>query len=585
MKAKKSSIIKRLSKYMIAHKWLLLLAVVMAILGNLLSLLSPKLSGEAIDLIDAGSKSAGGISYNAIFVICAKILGCFLLSSLLGYGLSIVMIKVSRNVMHTMRKEVFSHLMKLPVAFYDTHQGGDIISRVTYDIDVINATLTTDLVQLISSSVTVFGSLFFMLSIAPLLVLVFAITIPMSFMLTKFITGKTRPLFSRRSRKLGELNGLVEEMVTGQKTIKAYHQEENTIKRVALQNKDTVDAYYQAEYYGRMTGPSINFINNISLALISIFGAILFLANKISLGNISSFVLYSRKFSGPINEMANIYGEFQSAFSAAERIFHLLDEPLEPLDEQDATVLEKHQILGDVRVSHVTFGYDVHQPILKDITFHAKPGQTIAIVGETGAGKTTIINLLMRFYDISSGDILLDGHSIYQVSRQSLRSCFSLVLQDTWLFQGTIRDNIAYGKENASAQEVMAAAKAAKIHHHITQLPKGYDTMINDAGTNLSKGQKQLMIIARAMLMDAPMLILDEATSNVDIYTEQQIQQAMLSLMKGKTSFVIAHRLSTIQQADKILVIEQGRLVEQGTHKELLEKNGVYRQMHDAQFE
>ena len=374
-------------------------------------------------------------------------------------------------------------------------------------------------------------------------------------------------------------------MVTGQKTLKAYHQEEHTIHRVANQNKDTVDAYYQAEYYGRMTGPSINFINNISLAFISIFGAILFLSNRITLGNISSFILYSRKFSGPINEMANIYGDFQSALSAAERVFRLLDEPLEEKDAADAMVLDRHKVLGDVVLRDVSFGYDPQQLIIKNVNFHAKPGRTIAIVGETGAGKTTIINLLMRFYDVTQGDILIDGQSIYHVTRESLRSCFSLVLQDTWLFQGTIHDNIAYGKETATREEVIAAAKAAKIHHHINQLPKGYDTMVSDAGTNLSKGQKQLMIIARAMLMDAPMLILDEATSNVDIYTEQKIQVAMLALMEGKTSIVIAHRLSTIQNADVILVIQKGILAEWGNHQQLLELEGVYYDMYQAQFQ
>lgn len=584
MKAKRSTTIKRLASYLLKHRWLFLLAIIMAVLANLLALLAPKLSGEAIDIIATGSGN-GHILFDQILLIAFKILICYLFSSVLSYFLSIIMIEISRNVTYAMRQEVFSHLMQLPVAFYDTHQGGDIISHVTYDIDVINATLTSDLVQLISSSVTVVGSLFFMLSIAPILVLVFVITIPLSFLLTKYITTKTRPLFSRRSKKLGELNGLVEEMVTGQKTIRAYHQEKNTIHRVANQNQDTVDAYYQAEYYGRMTGPSVNFVNNISLALISVFGAVLYLADKITLGNISSFVLYSRKFSGPINEMANIYGEFQSAFSAAERVFRLLDEPLEAKDPQGAVVLDKSQVTGDVRLENISFGYTSEHLIIRELDFHAKPGQTVAIVGETGAGKTTIINLLMRFYDVSAGDILIDNQSIYHVTRDSLRNCFSLVLQDTWLFQGTVHDNIAYGKQDATRQEVIEAAKAAKIHHHISQLPKGYDTIISDAGTNLSKGQKQLMIIARAMLMDAPMLILDEATSNVDIYTEQKIQEAMLSLMSGKTSFVIAHRLSTIQNADVILVVKDGILVESGKHEDLLALGGVYKQMHQAQFQ
>ncbi len=397
------------------------------------------------------------------------------------------------------------------------------------------------------------------------------------------ITGKTRPLFRLRSRKLGELNGFVEEMITGQKTLKAYHQEENTIQKFDERNAEAVEAYYRAEYYGSVVGPAVNFINNLSLALISIFGALLFLAGQMSIGSISSFILYSRKFSGPINEAANIMSELQSALAAAERVFYMIDEPAEVSDRKEAVALS--DVKGDVLLENVNFGYTKEQMIIKGLNLHAVPGKLVAIVGPTGAGKTTLINLLMRFYDVQSGHIEVDNQEICHVTRSSLRKAYAMVLQDTWLFQGTVFENIAYGKQGATLEEVTNAAKAAKIHSYIKRLPQGYGTILTDEGTNISKGQKQLLTIARAMLLNAPMLILDEATSNVDTRTEQQIQQAMRKLMENKTCFVIAHRLSTIQNADVILVVNHGEIVEQGTHKELMDQKGFYYQLYRAQFE
>ena len=355
------------------------------------------------------------------------------------------------------------------------------------------------------------------------------------------------------------------------------------IGRFDQRNKEAVDAYYMADYYGSMTGPSVNFINNLSLALISTFGAILFLFGHISLGNLSSFVLYSRKFSGPINEMANIISELQSACAAAERVFRLIDEPPETPDLPQA--LEVTSVDGRVDIEHVKFGYDPQRTIIHDLNLTAKPGSLVAIVGPTGAGKTTIINLLMRFYDPDSGEIRLDGHEIRHITRKSLRLSYAMVLQDTWLFHGTVFENIAYGKKGATLEDVTAAAKAARIHHYITRLPDGYDTILNEDGMNISQGQKQLLTIARAMLLDARMLILDEATSNVDTRTEQQIQAAMRTLMEGKTCFVIAHRLSTIQNADTILVVRDGEIVEQGNHQELMQRGGFYAGLYRSQFQ
>lgn len=575
----KKTVYRRLGQYLFQYKWLLFLALASSIGGNFLALLGPRLSGFAIDLIQPGK---GKVDFQGIMSLVVQMILFYLLSAGLSYALSVLMINISRKVVYRMRKDVFERLADMPVEYFDTHQSGDIISKISYDIDTINTSLSNDLVQILSGIVTIVGSFWMMLALSPTMVLIFVVTIPLSVLLTKFIVTRTRPLFRARSKKLGELNGLVEEVISGQKTLKAYHQEENTVRRVGLKNDEAVDAYYKADYYGSVGGPSVNFINNLSLSMISVFGAILFMSGRMSLGNISSFVLYSRKFSGPINEMANILGELQSALSAAERVFRLLDEPLEKADRKNAQELQN--VSGDVRVNDVSFGYEQGKTILKHCSFHAAPGSLIAIVGPTGAGKTTLINLLMRFYDVDEGRITVDGHGVEDVTRKSLRRSYAMVLQDTWLFHGTIYENIAYAKKDAAREEVEAAAKAARIHSYIQRLPQGYDTMITDDGANISKGQKQLLTIARAMLMDSPMLILDEATSNVDTRTEVRIQQAMRALMKDKTCFVIAHRLSTIQNADLILVVKDGNIVETGTHDSLMASQGFYYKLYEAQF-
>lgn len=572
--------ILRLGKYMLRYFWLLMLALALTIGSNLFSLIGPTLSGYAIDAIEPGK---GQVDFNQVFYYAGLMVIFYVVSSVLSYLLSILMIHISRKVVFRMRKDVFDKLLSLPVGYFDTHQTGDIISRISYDIDTVNASLSNDLVQILATIITVIGAFSMMVVISPKLVLVFVFTVPLSICMTKLITSRTRPLFRLRSRKLGELNGFVEEMISGQKTLKAYHQEENTIEKFDAKNEEAVESYYKAEYYGSVTGPTVNFINNLSLALISIFGALLYLAHSMTVGDISSFVLYSRKFSGPINEFANIISEFQSALAAAERVFLLIDEVPEPLDAKDAKELT--HVMGNVRMEQVSFGYTEGNPIIKGLNLRADKGKLVAIVGPTGAGKTTLINLLMRFYDVGDGHIYVDNEECSHVTRKSLRKSYAMVLQDTWLFEGSIFDNIAYGKEGATIEEVEAAARAAKIHSFIKRLPNGYHTILSDDGTNISKGQKQLLTIARAMLLESPMLILDEATSNVDTRTEIQIQQAMRRLMEHKTCFVIAHRLSTIQNADVILVVNHGEIVEQGTHKELMERKGFYHQLYRAQFE
>lgn len=576
----KKGTVKRLGKYLFRYKYLMILALTLSVGSNIFSLIGPKLSGLAIDNLKGG---AGYVVFHKIFYYCWLMAAFYIASSIMAYALSVLMIHISQKIVHQMRKDVYDSLMELPVSYYDTHQTGEILSRISYDIDTVNTSLSTDLVQICTSLITVIGSFAMMMSISGRLLLVFVITIPMSIAITRFIVNKTRPLFRERSAALGRMNGFVEEMIAGGKTLKAYNQQENTFHKFQEKNEDAVTSYYNADYYGSMTGPCVNFINNLSLALITVFGAILYIKSQISLGNISSFVLYSRKFSGPINEAANIMSEFQSALAAAERVFRIIDEPKEAADVADAQILD--QVDGTVDIENVNFGYDKDKIILKNLNFHADPGEMVAIVGTTGAGKTTIINLLMRFYDIQSGQISVDDHDIKKVTRDSLRKAYAMVLQDTWLFHGTVFDNIAYGKENATMDEVVAAAKAARIHHYICSLLDGYETVLTEEGTNISKGQKQLITIARAMLLDAKMLILDEATSNVDIQTEARIQDAMRKLMKDKTCFVIAHRLSTIRNADKILVVKDGNIVEQGNHQSLMNRQGVYYNMYNAQFE
>ena len=569
----------RLWRYMGKNRRLLVISLFLSLTSSLLALYGPKLSGEALNAIDLG---AGAVDLPVV-IRCVILMAVFyVVSSVLTWLLNAVMIRLSRQISRQMRKDVFDNLSILPVGYFDKYQTGDIISTITYDIDTVNQSLSNDMLQVLQSVVTVVVSFVMMLTIAPKLVLIFLVTIPITVFFTRWLAGRVRPMFRRRSAKLGQLNGFVEEMLSGQKTIRAYGREDAVLEKFDEKNREAVEAYTVAEANGTVTGPSVNFINNISLALVCVFGSLLFLRGEIRIGDLSSFVQYSRKFSGPINEVANIIAELQSAFSAAERVFTLIDAKPEQEDDPDAVPLLS--VRGDVRMEHVDFAYDAAL-IIRDLSFHAKPGSLTAIVGPTGAGKTIIINLLMRFYDVNGGAIYVDGQDIRKLTRASLRRAYTMVLQETWLFHRTIFENIAYGKPGATMEEVVAAAKAAHIHSYISRLPEGYNTVLSDNGSSLSKGQKQLLTIARAMLLDAHMLILDEATSNVDTRTEEHIQAAMRNLMQGKTCFVIAHRLSTIRSADHILVLEGGSVVEQGTHETLMEKQGVYHRLYQSQFD
>lgn len=582
-------ILLRLGKYVLKEWPLFIFAVIFTLLSNQLSLLGPKYSGAAIDAISL----SGGNNLPEVWKNVFRMAVCYALSAILAYFLAVIMVHLSQKIVYRMRKQLFEKLNTLPVGYFDTHPTGDIISRISYDIDTINASLSHDLVQVMTSIYTVLGSLVFMWNISKPMILIFAFTVPASILFTRYRSKKVRPLFSERSKKLGELNGFAEEMLSGTRSIEAYGKQDVISGRFNVKNEAAMEAYYKAEYYGATLGPSVNFINNFSMSLVAMLGGILYMLSFggkveetsiffITLGGIAQFVQYSRKFAGPINEFANILHEFQSAFSAAERVFRIIDEEPEPADAPDAVGLE--DVKGSVEVDDITFGYVPEKPILKNVSVKAEPGKTIAIVGPTGAGKTTIINLLMRFYDVYSGEIRLEGIPAKEIKRKDLRKAFTMVLQDTWLFHGTIFENIVYGRENATLEEVKAAAKAARIDKYIESLPDGYDTVLSDDGVNISKGQRQLITIARAFLSKAPMLILDEATSNVDSRTEIKIQEAMSELMKGRTCFVIAHRLSTIQNADNILVVRDGTITEQGTHEELLDLGGFYSTLYNSQF-
>ncbi len=572
--------LRRILSYLASYRWIIAVILLLSVVSNVLSLLGPSFAGSAINEASAG---VGRVNFDRVYYYAKRMLLVYVASSLMTVSINILMTFISKRIARKMRRDVFQKLMKLPVGFFDRNQSGDIISRVSYDIDVVSSCIATDVTQIVTSLVSVMGALLMMVVISPVLSLVVLFTIPMSVLYTVYMRRLVQPRYTRRSKSYGALNGFVEEMLSGQKTIQAYAYADSVGTRFDGVNTEAATAYYEAEYYGCTIGPTMNFINNVSLSLIAMFGSLLYMMEAVSLGNISSFVLYSRKFSGPINEIANVVNELFSALSAAERVFHLLDETEEAEDIPNAGTLT--DVNGQVELNHVSFGYEPGKTVLHDLSLSAAPGKLVAIVGPTGAGKTTIINLLMRFYDVDKGEILVDGQEIRSLKRSSLRSAYAMVLQDTWVFGGTIFENIAYGKENATREEVAAAARAARIHPFIMQLPQGYDTVISEDGGNISKGQKQLLTIARAMLYDAKMLILDEATSNVDTGTEREVQKAMRRLMAGKTCFVIAHRLSTIQNADLILVVDHGDVVEMGTHETLMEKKGFYHQLYAAQFE
>ncbi|GER69552.1 hypothetical protein BpJC7_08550 [Weizmannia acidilactici] len=580
--------LKRLLTYL-KPQWLRLVTVLFtAILSVIFTIVGPKIMGKATTKLFEGMvmkmKGVPGayIDFDYIGKILIWLVGFYVISSVFSFIQQYVMAGVAQKTVYQLRKDVEEKLARLPLKYYDARQHGEILSRVINDVDNISSTLQQSLTQLITSLVTIIGVIVMMLSISPLMTLIVLLTIPLSILATAFVAKQSQKHFIRQQRALGAVNGHVEEMYTGHQIIRAFGHEEKTIRKFEELNDKLYESGWKAQFISGTMMPLMNFVNNIGYMFVAVAGGILVTKNKIEVGDVQAFIQYSRQFSQPITQTANIANIIQSTIASAERVFEILDESEEVPDAKDAKILARPK--GDVVFDHVRFGYKNGEPVIGNMNINVKAGQMVAIVGPTGAGKTTLINLLMRFYELDGGKITIDGIYIRDLKRDNLRTTFGMVLQDTWLFNGTIRDNIAYGRENATEEEIIRAAKAAHADHFIRVLPDGYDTVLNEEATNISQGQKQLLTIARAILADPAILVLDEATSSVDTRTEAAIQKAMAHLMKGRTSFVIAHRLSTIRDADLILVMNHGDVIEQGTHQSLLEKGGFYADLYYSQF-
>lgn len=568
--------LKRLWWYLSEHKIRLFLVLFLVAITSVLTLVGPYLIGKAIDNYIIPR------DFNGLFRLLILMAAIYVLMSLFTWLQSRTMINVAQLTIRNMRKDAFDKLQILPVSFFDARPRGDIMSRLTNDIDLINNALSSSLTQIFSSVITLIGTVILMLWLSPLLTGVSMITVPIMLITTNIVTRHTRRYFSEQQRVLGMLNGFAEENISGQKVVKAFVREAKEIERFEVTNQELKNVGIKAQIYSGIMGPLMNVLNNIGFAIVALSGGWLAVKQIITIGTIAAFINYTRQFTRPLNELANQINTIQSAIASAERLFEIMDEPPEPPDPPDA--IELKSVKGDVEFRNVSFSYKSDEAVLKNISFHAHPGQTIALVGPTGAGKTSIINLLARFYDPDSGDIFIDGYNIQKITRKSLRSSLGIVLQDTYLFSESVKDNIRYGRLDATDEEVKAAARLANAEQFILNLPQGYDTILSEDGGDLSQGQRQLLAIARAILADPAILILDEATSSVDTRTEQHIQEAMYKLMKGRTSFVIAHRLSTIRKADMILVIDDGEIIERGNHVQLLKQKGFYYNLYMSQF-
>ena len=568
--------VQRLIGYLIEKKLSVLIVFILCFVTTLISIFGTRLNGYTIDnFIETGDMK--GLAF-----ICIMLVLMYLANIFSTYYQNIVMIKIAQRVSARIRKDLFESLQKLPLKYFDTHSSGDLMSRLTNDVDNINTTLSQSVTQLFSGVINIIGMFIAMLILSPILTLIGMITVPLTFITTKLLAKKTQRFFVKQQKELGSLNGYIEEMVSGQKVVLLFSEEEKVKEEFGKINERLTKSAIIAQGVSSFMGPINNFINNISYLIISVAGGYLILkGHSITVGVVFSFLLYMRNFTRPINEIMNLFNTIQSALAGAERVFEVIDEDKEQ-DKESAKNIDN--IEGHVELKNVTFSYEEGKEILKNVSIEAKNGEVIAIVGPTGAGKTTIINLLTKFYDIDSGDILIDGKNINEITRESLRKTVSMVLQDTYLFSESVSDNIRYGRLDASDEDVIKAAKMADAHHFIKQLPEGYNTVLSDNGGNLSQGQRQLLAIARAILSNASILILDEATSSIDTRTEVLIQNAMLKLMEGKTTFVIAHRLSTIRNADKILALKDGEIIESGTHDELLSKDGFYANLYNSQF-
>lgn len=580
--------LKRLLAYLKPQRLKLLIVVLAAFFSTVFTVITPVVIGWAItSLYEDVKRSIQGatalvIDFGNIGKIILLLGILYILSSLFSYIQQVLMASVTQNTVYDLRKDINGKLSRLPLKYFDSRTHGEILSRVTNDIDNISGTLQQSITQLITSVLTLVGVIIMMLLISPVMTLILIVTLPLSIFVTKNIARKSQLFFADQQRAVGNLNGHVEEMYTGHKVVKAFGYEERSINKFNEINESLYDSGWKAQFVSGIIMPLMNFVSNIGYVFVCVVGGIFVTRGIITLGNIQAFIQYARQFTQPIVQVANIANIIQSTIASAERVFEVVDEEEEVMDSGQAAIIENPQ--GNVKFDHVEFGYDKDKILMKDMSIDVKKGQTIAIVGPTGAGKTTLVNLLMRFYEISKGSITVDGVNITDLKREDLRSMFGMVLQDTWLFNGTIKENIAYGNKDASETEIISAAKAARVDKFIRTLPDGYDTILNEEASNISQGQKQLITIARAILANPVVLILDEATSSVDTRTEIYIQRAMEELMKNRTSFVIAHRLSTIKDADMILVMKDGDIIETGTHDQLIEQAGFYEDLYNSQF-
>nr|WP_245630069.1 ABC transporter ATP-binding protein [Alicyclobacillus acidiphilus] len=579
--------LRRLLAYFQPHAWRMFAVLMMSILSTVFSILSPDVMKRATNDLVAGlahgaSHHHTGVNFADIERVLLELGILYVLSAFFSYIQQYVMAGVAQKTVYSLRKEVYDKLERLPLRFFDSRPTGEILSRFVNDFDNIGNTLQQTLTQLITSVVTFIGVIVMMLTISPWMTLIVFLTLPLSFYVTKTIASRSQHFFVGQQRSLGQLNGHIEEMYTGHQIVKAYGMEEKAMEEFVEYNEKLYESGWKAQFVSGLIFPLMNFIGNLGYVLVSVIGGFLVTRGTINIGDIQAFIMYARQFTQPITQLSSISNIIQSTVASAERIFELLDEQEEIPEAEHPIELERPR--GDVDIVDVDFRYDPERPLIEGMNISVKAGQTIAIVGPTGAGKTTLVNLLMRFYEVDDGHISIDGVDITKLRRGHLRSLFGMVLQDTWLFHGTIYENIAYGRTNATEQEVIAAAKAARADHFIRTLPDGYHTVLNEEASNISQGQKQLLTIARAILANPSILILDEATSSVDTRTEVLIQEAMARLMEGRTSFVIAHRLSTIRNADLILVMNHGTVIEQGTHQQLLAKNGFYADLYNSQF-
>ena len=572
----------RLARYLKPRTFQLVLVVFAAILATLFNVISPKLLGDATSSLFASFTEGTGVQFGFLGRITLILAGLYLLSALFTFLQHYLMAGVAQKTIYEMRQEVNEKLTRLPLKYYDKHSHGDTLSRAVNDIDNINTSLQQALTQMITSVITIVGIIVMMLLISPVLTLVVFITVPLSMLAVRFIASFSQKHFAAQQKELGDINGHVEEMFTGHQEVKAFGHEEKAIQQFDEVNERLYQSGWKAQFISGLMMPIMTFIGNLGYVFVSITGGIFVLNGTLLIGGVQAFIQYTQQFSQPLVQAAGIANTIQSAIASAERVFSLLDEDEET--EETPASIDTGKLKGDVSFEHVAFGYDKNVPVIRDLSLHAKEGQTIAIVGPTGAGKTTIINLLMRFYELNKGSIKVGGTDISELSREQARSMFAMVLQDTWLFNGTIRENIAYGREGATEEDIIRAAKGAYADDFIRTLPDGYDTVLGEDAQNISQGQRQLLTIARAILADPKILILDEATSSVDTRTEMNIQKAMNKLMANRTSFVIAHRLSTIKDADMILVMKNGDIIEKGSHEELLRKNGFYADLYNSQF-